>query len=61
MLDREKPKFRTVDKIRRKKKEKKRGKSSYVKRNLQMISSALFIAGAVGMIIVGAIRFSEMD
>ena len=40
---------------------KKRSKSNYVKRNLQMISSALFISGAVGMIIVGAIRFSEMD
>ena len=63
LQSRKKPKFKTVDKIHRKKREskKKRSKSNYVKRNLQMISSALFISGAVGMIIVGAIRFSEMD
>ena len=59
----EKRKFKTVDRSRRRKKKRseKRKSSNYVKKNLKMISSALFIAGAIGMIIVGAIRFSEMD
>ena len=58
-----KRKFRTVDKVskRDKKKKSKMSQSSYVKKNLQMISSALFLSGAVGMIVVGGIRFSEME
>ena len=59
----DKPKFRTVDKDRRRKKREKRKKAqqSYIKQNLKLISSALFISGAIGMIVVGAIRFSELE
>lgn len=53
-----------MDKQRRKKnkKEKKRKtRGAYIKKQLAIISSALFMAGAIGMIVVGAIRFSEME
>lgn len=57
-------KFRTDKHIRRRNKKnrgEKASRSQMIKRNLAIVSSSLFMAGAIGMIVVGAIRFSEME
>lgn len=57
----QKPKFKTVNRSKSKRHKKSRNPKSYIKRNLALISSALFLSGAIGMIVVGAIRFSDME